>query len=69
MILFLLLLILMLVLGKVLPYCYNSKLLELDYEVTLYLVTQENSIENSVQDLSTLYMKSAWSVLSLSSLP
>jgi len=29
---------------------------------------QENWIENSVQDLSTLYTKSAWSMLSLSSL-
>jgi len=30
--------------------CYNSKLLELDYEVTLYWVTQENSIESSLQN-------------------
>jgi len=31
-------------------YCYNSKLLELDYEVTLYWVIQENSIKSSLQD-------------------
>jgi len=30
--------------------CYNSKPLELDYEVTLYWVTQENSIESSLQN-------------------
>ena len=30
--------------------CYNSKLLELDYKVTLYWVTQENSIKNSLQN-------------------
>ena len=29
------------------PICYNSKPLELDYEVTLYWITQENLIENS----------------------
>ena len=27
--------------------CYNSKLLELDYEITLYWITQENLIESS----------------------
>ena len=31
-------------------YCYNSKPLKLDYEVILYWVTQENSIENSLQN-------------------
>jgi len=30
--------------------CYNSKSLEFDYEVTLYWVTQENSIESSLQN-------------------
>ena len=30
---------------------------------------QENLIENSIQDLSTLYTKSIWSMLCLSSLP
>ena len=30
--------------------CYNSKPLELDYEVTLYWVTQENSIESFLQN-------------------
>jgi len=30
--------------------CYNSKPLELDYEVTLYWVTQENLIESSLQN-------------------
>jgi len=29
--------------------CYNSKPLELDYELTLYWVIQENSIESSLQ--------------------
>ena len=31
-------------------YCYNSKSLELDYEVTLYWITQENLIESSLQN-------------------
>jgi len=31
-------------------YCYNSKPLELDYEVTLYWVTQENLIKSSLQN-------------------
>ena len=30
--------------------CYNSKSLELDYEITLYWVIQENSIESSLQN-------------------
>ena len=30
--------------------CYNSKPLELDYEVTLYWVTQENLIKSSLQN-------------------
>ena len=30
--------------------CYNLKPLELDYEVTLYWVTQENLIESSLQN-------------------
>ena len=30
--------------------CYNSKPLELDYEVTLYWITQENSIVSSLQN-------------------
>ena len=51
-----------------LPYCYNSKPLELDYEVTLYWVTQENSIENSVQNNLPLYTESSWSMLAISSL-
>jgi len=39
------------------PYgiCYNSKPLELDYKVTLYWVTQENSIKSSLQN-SLLYI-------------
>jgi len=31
-------------------WCYNSKLLELDYKVTLYWVTQENLIKSSLQN-------------------
>jgi len=30
--------------------CYNSKPLELDYKITLYWVTQENSIKSSLQN-------------------
>ena len=45
------------------------KSLELDKGETLYRVTQENSMENSVQDSLPLYTESSGAVLAISNLP
>jgi len=57
--------------SKNLQYCYKLKILGLIKKKNLVLgLTQENSIEYSVQDsLSTLYTKSTWSMLATSNLP
>ena len=45
------------------------KSLGLDKREILYRVTQENSIENSIQDSLPLYTESSEAVLAISNLP